>query len=154
MTVLETGLKVVDFEITVISANNVPSYDVNGFSDPYAKVIAIKQDNAESVQKTKTKKMTLQPVWNEKLNFSDIIIEKSVIIEVWDKDVLKTDDFIGRCSLNIGDYLPKKGEDSKESADDFVLHCTKKGKNKEIDTTIKLKLIVKNVKNTELEVLN
>lgn len=59
--------------------------------------------------KTKTRKKTLNPVFNEAFSLPVTMTElaqKTLDISVWDKDVGKHDDFIGK-SFRIFLFLPK-----------------------------------------------
>lgn len=64
-----------------------------GFSDPYVKFFV----GAEMV-KSRTKKKTLNPVWNDQLTIfvdNDYLNGKGILkVEVWDWDMLKSHDYI------------------------------------------------------------
>lgn len=89
----------------IIKADNVPSADSNGFSDPYCTVIL----NGEKIYKTDKKKKTLNPVWNEK--FTSEILSRTAAdlsIEVFDWDMAGDDDFLGKVKIDLAQLEPLK----------------------------------------------
>ncbi|KAL2294714.1 hypothetical protein Nmel_008457 [Mimus melanotis] len=71
--------------------------DANGLSDPYVKFRLGHQK-----YKSKIVPKTLNPQWREQFDFH-LYEERGGIIDitVWDKDVGKKDDFIGRCQIDL-----------------------------------------------------
>ncbi|PRP88606.1 hypothetical protein PROFUN_03017 [Planoprotostelium fungivorum] len=80
--------------LKVVEAESLESKDLNGFSDPFA-LITIDGQRAKS----KTKKKTLEPVWNENFEFQVTSATEPLTIELWDKDLMSSSDFI--CKLVI-----------------------------------------------------
>lgn len=81
------------------------SRNTTGKSDPYVKII-----HERKKIKTKTKKQTNNPVWNEQFEIKiKNALKEKVIFEVWDKDVLLRDDFIGALELNVSVILNQNG---------------------------------------------
>ncbi|XP_078252613.1 multiple C2 and transmembrane domain-containing protein 1-like isoform X2 [Rhinoraja longicauda] len=85
--------------ITLIGGRDLKPMDPNGLSDPYVKF-------KMGCQKYKSKAISknLNPQWREQFDFL-LTNERNDIVEVavWDKDVLKKDDFIGRCQIDLSD---------------------------------------------------
>ncbi|KNC47811.1 uncharacterized protein AMSG_04040 [Thecamonas trahens ATCC 50062] len=82
--------------ITVIEATGLPSSDRFHGADPYAKIIWSSGEVAQGF----TDKHTLAPRWD--LRFVPLEPEQSfAIVEVWDRDLLSSDDFIGLVDINL-----------------------------------------------------
>ncbi|KAG2392535.1 hypothetical protein C9374_011260 [Naegleria lovaniensis] len=95
------------FEITIERGEHLMAADLNGFSDPYVKVIL----NDHYTRKTQVRKKTLNPLWNEVVRFYrlDGTHVLHLKLEVYDWDRFTSDDFIGRCELTLSaneDILP------------------------------------------------
>ena len=110
-----------NFEIK-ITGHNLPEMDINGSSDPYFKIYV--DDIQKSQYKSKHINNELNPVWaafkitmqpweecgaGNWLAFDggkscDIVLNSSLRIEVFDKDVLK-DDFMGLCCVSLTDLV-------------------------------------------------
>jgi len=76
--------------------------DFGQTSDPYCKLLLypFTDTSTKSLFKTSVKKNTLQPEFNEEFIFPHIqlqdLISKTLQITVYDKDVGKKDDYIGK----------------------------------------------------------
>ncbi|NXD26903.1 MCTP1 protein, partial [Spelaeornis formosus] len=83
--------------ITLIEGCELKAMDANGLSDPYVKFRLGHQK-----YKSKIVPKTLNPQWREQFDFH-LYEERGGIIDitVWDKDVGKKDDFIGRCQVDL-----------------------------------------------------
>ena len=75
--------------------------DENGKSDPYVKVRV-----GKAVQQSKVIDQELNPIWNETFVFSTKRAEAclrsaqaKIVLELWDKDFLSPDEFLGQVSL-------------------------------------------------------
>ena len=93
-TVLDVGLVRLD----ILSAENLRSVDSNGKSDP---LLCVKLDGVE-VYKTDKKRRTLDPVWNEEVEFPMTSRSTDVLlVEVYDWDLTHDDELLGRARLDL-----------------------------------------------------
>ncbi len=98
--------------VNIYQAHCLPAADRNGFSDPVAHV---KLQGV--VQSTKTLHRTLNPVWNERLRFEDVLLPRDpqlyprLLIDIFDFDELTANDFLGSCRVDLptpsSDPVPK-----------------------------------------------
>lgn len=100
----ERARRKVDLTVTVVSATGIAAKDMGGTSDPY---VVVKFGG--QTFKTKTKKETLDPVWEESFtafcpDFSRVIVQ----FEMYDKDMVGADDTMGvaKLVLNRGTEFP------------------------------------------------
>ena len=99
--------------VHVHEAKHITAMDVNGKSDPYVKISSYHRGSGWSDgSKTRTRKKTLNPNWNEKLTvFLDTADTACrVLIEVYDWDGFSDDDLIGGFSIS-GNELMKNSAD-------------------------------------------
>nr|CAB3263705.1 multiple C2 and transmembrane domain-containing protein 1-like [Phallusia mammillata] len=83
--------------VQLVSGTDLPARDANGLSDPYVKLLMGKQK-----RKSKVCYKTLNPVWKEEYTFQLVSKETSTLdVTVWDRDVYRRDDFLGRCDLDL-----------------------------------------------------
>ncbi|XP_040436693.1 multiple C2 and transmembrane domain-containing protein 1 isoform X5 [Falco naumanni] len=83
--------------VTLIEGRELKAMDANGRSDPYVKFRLGHQK-----YKSKIVPKTLNPQWREQFDFHLYEERGGIIyITVWDKDVGKKDDFIGRCQIDL-----------------------------------------------------
>lgn len=84
--------------VTVISAEDLPSTDLMGKSDPF---VEITMKKSEQKNQTRVLNDTLNPVWNQTFDF---VIEDGLhellILEVWDHDTFGKDK-LGRCIMTL-----------------------------------------------------
>eukprot|EP01080_Neovahlkampfia_damariscottae_P010224 gene10224-2644_t len=99
------------FLIKLIQGKNLPIRDYTGFSDPYVIFIA-----GSSQIRSSVKIKNLNPVWNEDLkltvNYQHLQENGNMIIECWDLDYLKRDDYMGQVLFSLSDL--KEGETVKK----------------------------------------
>lgn len=93
-------------------AVNLPAADMNGLSDPYAKLtIKGTTSRKKAEQKSKTIKESLNPVWNQTFSWEGTLAaltDEPLHIEVYDWDSimkLKKDDFLGSCDVHLSSLL-------------------------------------------------
>lgn len=79
--------------------------DLNGKSDPY---VIVKCGGLE--QRTKTIQKTLDPVWNETLDFTGSLqqfLRTGMLLKCFDRDFLTRDDPLGEASVSLGELRRK-----------------------------------------------
>ncbi|KAG7173129.1 Double C2-like domain-containing protein beta-like, partial [Homarus americanus] len=88
--------------VGIVRCAHLPSMDSNGFSDPYVKV-QLKPDPTHKKYRTAIKWKNLNPEFNEEFVFEvrrNELPKKLLDIRVYDKDVGRSDDFIGGLQLS------------------------------------------------------
>ncbi|XP_071525305.1 uncharacterized protein [Panulirus ornatus] len=88
--------------VGIVRCAHLPSMDSNGFSDPYVKV-QLKPDPSHKKYRTAIKWKNLNPEFNEEFVFEvrrNELPKKLLDIRVYDKDVGRSDDFIGGLQLS------------------------------------------------------
>jgi hypothetical protein len=83
--------------VDVLSATDLLAMDKSGFSDPY---ITCKAGSQEAT--TTVKRQTLNPVWNERLEFPTDENPDALFIECFDWDLKGEDDPMGNSMLDLG----------------------------------------------------
>ncbi|EDO36866.1 predicted protein, partial [Nematostella vectensis] len=88
--------------VYLFQASDLLAADSDGLADPYARVVFQKQS-----QTTCTKYHTLCPMWDQTLIFEDVMIYRTqelvvesppkIVIELFDKDQVGKDEYMGRC---------------------------------------------------------
>lgn len=89
--------------LRIIAGHKLAKKDIFGASDPYVKVDLIEtQDNAviDSFY-TKTKKRTLNPIWDEEFTIRVNPAKHHLVLEVYDENRLTRDDFLGSVELPL-----------------------------------------------------
>jgi len=87
--------------VKVIAGKDLVAKDYNGKSDPYISIWC-----GASKYKTKTKKATLNPEWNEIFVIpSSVCARKELDIECWDADTTSSDEFMGTFKIAV-DSIP------------------------------------------------
>ncbi|XP_031619694.1 E3 ubiquitin-protein ligase Nedd-4 isoform X2 [Contarinia nasturtii] len=97
--------------IKIMSGQSLAKKDIFGASDPYVRIDlnTINGDiNIDSVL-TKTKKKTLNPVWNEEFIFKVKANEHKLVLQVFDENRLTRDDFLGMVEIPLAN-LPTEQE--------------------------------------------
>ncbi|KAL2874019.1 Tricalbin-2 [Colletotrichum sp. CLE4] len=96
--------------VDVLDAQDLPSADSNGKSDPYCKF----ELNGEDVYKTKVQKKTLHPAWNE---FFEVPVPSRTAakfkVTVWDYDFADKPDFLGAADINLEQLDPFRPSESR-----------------------------------------
>ncbi|ODV80777.1 putative bud/polarization protein [Suhomyces tanzawaensis NRRL Y-17324] len=100
---LDTILDVGHMKLDILSAENLKSVDSNGKSDP---LVVVKLDGVE-IYKTDKKRKTLDPIWNEAVDFPLISRSRQVVlVEVYDWDLTHDDELLGRANLDLSTIEP------------------------------------------------
>ena len=100
------GPAILDFQ--VLRARNLQAADRGGTSDPY---VRIHVGNAISSEvKTSVKKKTLNPVWEESfsIRLESAQRRQQLQIECFDKDMIGSDDTLGRNIIELGNLVNKQ----------------------------------------------
>jgi len=90
--------------VEVAEARNLKKMDLNGFADPYLKILFIDSNgNEKLLRTTPVIKKNLNPVFGVKeiIRQEFLKIDGHLKIEVWDHDRLSHDDFMGQVCWNI-----------------------------------------------------
>ncbi|KAK3086805.1 hypothetical protein FSP39_023732 [Pinctada imbricata] len=90
--------------VNIIRCANLAACDSNGYSDPYVKLYLKPDRDKKSKFKTAVKKKTLNPEYNEEFIYEikhNELAKKTLEITVWDRDIGKSNDFVGGVQLGI-----------------------------------------------------
>lgn len=91
--------------VTVLRATDVDAKDLNGKSDPYC-VVKLAQYAQEPILTTKVQKKTLNPVWNESVEFQLLgNFQELIQFKVFDKDLIGKDELIGTAMVASVSWL-------------------------------------------------
>ncbi|EMG46718.1 hypothetical protein G210_3025 [Candida maltosa Xu316] len=100
---LDTILDVGKVKLEIIGAENLKSVDTNGKSDP----MCVVQVDGVKVYKTEKKRKTLDPIWNESVEFPMISRSRQILlVEVYDWDLTHDDELLGIANLDISTIPP------------------------------------------------
>ncbi|GFW18061.1 synaptotagmin-like protein 5 [Trichonephila clavipes] len=93
-------------EVFIKECRNLAAIDVrHNKSNPYVKVYLLPDKTRSGKRKTKTKKSTVNPVFNELLRFPVLKNElesRTLWLSVWNSDLFGRNDFLGEISLPLG----------------------------------------------------
>ncbi|GFT12437.1 synaptotagmin-like protein 4 [Nephila pilipes] len=93
-------------EVFIKECRNLAAIDVrHNKSNPYVKVYLLPDKTRSGKRKTKTKKNTINPVFNELLRFPVLKNElesRTLWLSVWNSDLFGRNDFLGEISLPLG----------------------------------------------------
>ncbi|XP_050519993.1 E3 ubiquitin-protein ligase Nedd-4-like isoform X2 [Daktulosphaira vitifoliae] len=95
--------------LRVIAGHSLAKKDIFGASDPYVRIelnTIVGNVSVDSVL-TKTKKKTLNPVWNEEFIFRVRPHEHKLVLQVFDENRLTRDDFLGMVEVPLNN-VPKE----------------------------------------------
>ncbi|XP_050352576.1 E3 ubiquitin-protein ligase NEDD4 isoform X6 [Nymphalis io] len=89
--------------LKIVGAYSLAKKDIFGASDPYVRVELQKVDGDVTIETflTKTKKKTLNPVWNQEFIFRVKPQEQKLLIQVFDENRLTRDDFLGMVEVPL-----------------------------------------------------
>ncbi|XP_045526900.1 E3 ubiquitin-protein ligase Nedd-4 isoform X1 [Pieris brassicae] len=89
--------------LKIIGAYSLAKKDIFGASDPYVRVELQKVDCDVTLETflTKTKKRTLNPIWNQEFVFRVKPQEQKLLIQVFDENRLTRDDFLGMAEVPL-----------------------------------------------------
>uniref|UniRef100_A0A182PSX1 HECT-type E3 ubiquitin transferase n=1 Tax=Anopheles epiroticus TaxID=199890 RepID=A0A182PSX1_9DIPT len=110
--------------IKVLGASGLAKKDIFGYSDPYVKIEqnTITGDvNVDHVV-TKTKRRTLNPIWNEEFVFRVKPNEHKLVFQVFDENRLTRDGFMGLVDLTLIN-LPHESEQRTVAPQRYTLRA-------------------------------
>ncbi|XP_054006035.1 E3 ubiquitin-protein ligase Nedd-4 isoform X1 [Hylaeus anthracinus] len=89
--------------LKVIAGHQLAKKDIFGASDPYVRVDlnTVNGDQTVDSALTKTKKKTLNPVWEEEFIFRVKPVDHKLVLQVFDENRLTRDDFLGMVELTL-----------------------------------------------------
>eukprot|EP01125_Pyxidicula_operculata_P017963 TRINITY_DN6353_c0_g1_i1.p1 TRINITY_DN6353_c0_g1~~TRINITY_DN6353_c0_g1_i1.p1 ORF type:complete len:610 (-),score=140.30 TRINITY_DN6353_c0_g1_i1:90-1919(-) len=101
--------------VKVVSASQLAPKNSNSKNNPYCIVTVLNQDGKKAKDaKTSVQKETLNPTWNETLEFSLEDNICGVKVSVWDKHKLRSDKFLGEVAIKFNlDALESETIDDK-----------------------------------------
>ncbi|KAK3394449.1 C2 domain-containing protein [Podospora didyma] len=103
-----------NLRVDVLDAQDLPSADSNGKSDPYVKF----ELNGQEVFKTKTQKKTLHPAWNE---YFEVPVPSRTAAKfkatVYDWDFADKPDFLGATEINLAQLDPFQAQEMRYKLD-------------------------------------
>ncbi len=94
------------YRIRFYQGKNMSVCDPWGTSDPYCTISAVKDVNGKPIR-TKVHQRTLNPEWNQAFEFSNTN-PFTLRCEVWDKDLVGTDDSMGYVDINSKSWALEK----------------------------------------------
>lgn len=111
---LDTVLDVGHVKLEILGAENLNSVDSNGKSDP---LCVVKLDGVQ-IFKTDKKRRTLDPLWNEAVEFPMLSRSRDVLmLEVYDWDLTHDDELLGRANLDLSTITPNSSTQFKVNLD-------------------------------------
>ncbi|CAG7723308.1 unnamed protein product [Allacma fusca] len=97
--------------LKIIRGEGLARKDIFGASDPYVRIDLSTNESDEAIDSvlTKTKKRTLNPLWEEEFFFRVLPNEHKLVLQVFDENRLTRDDFLGMVELPLSS-LPKEAD--------------------------------------------
>jgi len=86
--------------LTVVRGKRLIKTELIGKSDPYVVLI-----HNGIRQKTSVCKNTQDPVWNQDFEFRGVMEQDEIVLDVFDKELLKKDEFMGEVRLRKDDFV-------------------------------------------------
>ncbi|KAL9648861.1 hypothetical protein ABK040_003791 [Willaertia magna] len=105
--------------IQIISAKDLGSRDLNGFSDPYVVITILTSDKKKELYKKQTKviEKNLNPIFNENFKFPFIKGNENIILEVLDWDRFMKHDSCGKIESTVNELLKKQSTNKEMCID-------------------------------------
>jgi len=99
-----------------LKAQNLPRMDGPLFkSDPYC-IFTL----GEQVTRTKTIEQELNPVWSEMVNLNVFALEDELLIEIYDEDLGRPDDYIGKVALQLSSVMDATALQEQKSGETVI----------------------------------
>jgi len=94
--------------VAVLCARQLLAADRGGTSDPYVRLHI--GESAKDTKKTKVKKKTLSPTWNQKFKFRLLGMQRQedLTVECFDYDFMNSDDSLGKIKIPIDSLRPNE----------------------------------------------
>eukprot|EP00112_Aurelia_sp_Birch-Aquarium-sp1_P021907 Seg60.3 transcript_id=Seg60.3/GoldUCD/mRNA.D3Y31 product="Synaptotagmin-like protein 4" protein_id=Seg60.3/GoldUCD/D3Y31 len=97
------------FEVQIHKAKGLVAADTRkNTSDPYVKTYLLQDKTRSNKKKTKVKKHTLDPVFDDilvhKISYEDLI-QKTLSVSVWHNDMLGQNVFLGEVQIDLQEYI-------------------------------------------------
>lgn len=115
-------------EVSILCGRELIAMDRGGTSDPYVRIM----QGEEQLHKSPEKKKTVNPVWNDQAN---VYIENAfepLTFQVYDKDIVGTDDFMGQADFDLTTCEIKKSNEVtlhlEDGGDEDLIRKNKKRK--------------------------
>ncbi|KAK7077859.1 Protein kinase C conserved region 2 (CalB) [Halocaridina rubra] len=106
---LQYNYKEGQLECHVVQCRDLAAVDTKrNRSDPYVKVYLLPDKSKSGKRKTKVKKHTLNPIFEEILRFSTTMSEldaRTLWVSVWHSDMFGRNDFLGEVIIALGDTV-------------------------------------------------
>eukprot|EP00794_Sanderia_malayensis_P000447 gene447-1088_t len=97
------------FEVQVHKAKGLVAVDTRKkTSDPYVKTYLLQDKSRLNKKKTKIKKHTLDPIFDEILTYKiayEDLLSKTLSVSVWHNDMLGQNVFLGETQISVTDYI-------------------------------------------------
>ncbi|XP_053614991.1 E3 ubiquitin-protein ligase NEDD4 isoform X5 [Plodia interpunctella] len=109
--------------LKIIGAHSLAKKDIFGASDPYVRVELQKVEGDVTIETflTKTKKKTLNPVWNQEFVFRVKPQEHKLLIQVFDENRLTRDDFLGMVEVPLSAVASESAAQARPPAAKYPL---------------------------------
>jgi len=145
-----------DLEIHIISGIIEKTKDLMGKGDPYVNVSC-----GDEIQRTETKRNTLTPNWDKRMEFMDLKDSGvEILFSVYDADLTGKDDLQGTASVRLYDILSTTHEGSSSEPMQYSIRTTDMGMTKgtilvawkwRVRASIDLKNVIKKSKSRRVE---
>ncbi|XP_058518714.1 double C2-like domain-containing protein gamma isoform X1 [Ochotona princeps] len=89
--------------VGVLRCTHLAPMDTNGYSDPFVRLLLHPNAGKKSKHKTSVRRKTLNPEFNEEFFYAgprEELLQKALLVTVWDYDLGTADDFIGGVQLS------------------------------------------------------
>nr|XP_051686181.1 double C2-like domain-containing protein gamma [Oryctolagus cuniculus] len=89
--------------VGVLRCAHLAPMDANGYSDPFVRLFLRPNPGKKSKYKTSVRRKTLNPEFNEEFFYAgarEELLQKTLLVSVWDYDLGTADDFIGGVQLS------------------------------------------------------
>ena len=100
--------------VSLTSGKNLMIADVGGTSDPYCKLMLIKDKNYADPVKLQTSKIipkNLNPYWGETFYFNNCKRSDLLLVKCYDHDLVGSDDYLGTVCVSLANLVVNKPVD-------------------------------------------